>query len=203
VARGVFITFEGGEGLGKSTQIALLARRLKRLGLKIFVTREPGGTQAGEKLRKILKQDPLHPLAEVFILEASRAQLVETVLKPHLKKGFVVICDRFQESTLVYQGLVRGVDLKFIRAANQMATGGLKPDRILLLDGGRPRLKGRSKRDKFDRAGDAFHRKTRKAYLKLARQGGSWRVFNAQQDRLTLHEQIFQDVKSLVWKYSR
>lgn len=201
--RGVFITFEGGEGLGKSTQISLLAKQLRKLGAKVIVTREPGGTPEAEKLRRILKEEPLSPLAEVFVVEASRAEHVEKLIEPALKRGMIVLCDRFQESTLVYQGLVQGISQKLIQQANRMATSGLSPNRIILLDGGTQRLRNRSKKDKFDSAGQKFHRDVRKAYLKLAKTSPRWRIFDAEQDRLTLHHKIFQDVKPLVWKFCR
>lgn len=196
--KGIFITFEGGEGVGKSTQINLLVRYLKFQGHRVLLTREPGGTPLGEKLRRMHKEENLDPLTQVFVLEASRADHVRRVISPALKKGFIVVCDRFQESTVVYQGIVQGVDLKFIALVNRAATGGLQPDRVILLDGGLNRLKGRSRKDRFDQASRSFHLKVRRGFLKLAKGSRRFRVFQADQDRLTLHRQIVQDLKSLL-----
>ena len=136
-APGTFITFEGGEGCGKSTQIRLLAERLGAAGLTVRVLREPGGTVIGEAVRGILL-DPLHGemcvAAEILLYEASRAQLVEQVVRPALAAGEIVVCDRFFDSTTAYQGYARGIDLTRISEMNHAATNGLAPDRTLVLD---------------------------------------------------------------------
>ncbi len=196
--RGYFISFEGGEGLGKSTQIQLLAQALKKQGIATFVTREPGGTPVGEKLRKILKQEPCHPLTEIFVLEASRAEHVYSKILPALKRGFVVISDRFQESSLVYQGICGGLGLPLVHRLNKIATAGLKPDKIILLDGKQQRLGAKSKRDKFDQAGARFHRQIRLGFLKVARQNSRVKVIDADQDRLTVHRQIMATLTPLL-----
>jgi dTMP kinase len=137
IATGTFITFEGGEGTGKSTQIRLLAGRLEAAGLTVRVLREPGGTVVGEAVRRILL-DPDHTdlgvSAEILLYEASRAQLVDEVIRPALAAGEVVLCDRFFDSTTAYQGYARGIDLARIDALNEAATDGLVPDRTLVLD---------------------------------------------------------------------
>jgi len=135
--RGVLITFEGGEGCGKSTQLKLLARRLELAGVPVRSLREPGGTAVGEAVRAILL-DPDHSglddTAEILLYEAARAQLVAEVIEPALEAGEVVLCDRFYDSTTAYQGHARGIPLAEVAALNTAATGGLEPDRTLVLD---------------------------------------------------------------------
>jgi len=198
--RGIFVTFEGGEGIGKSTQIELLVKRLKKNGFSVLKTREPGGTRVGEILRKIHKNLKVTPLAEVLILEASRAEHVQTKILPALKKRMIVVSDRYEESSLAYQGIVRGLGLPLIRKANRFATGGLRADRIYLLDGKRRMTERRSKKDRFDHENAAFHKKVRMAYLRLARSDRRFYVLNADTDRLTLHEQIMDDLLTLIKK---
>ena len=135
--RGVFITFEGGEGCGKSTQLKLLAQRLEAAGVPVRALREPGGTVVGEAVRTILL-DPDHSglddTAEILLYEAARAQLVAEVIEPALQAGDVVLCDRFYDSTTAYQGYARGIPLEEVAALNHAATGGLTPDVTVLLD---------------------------------------------------------------------
>lgn len=134
----MFITFEGSEGCGKTTQMALLAEHLIRLGYPILTTREPGGTPIGEQVRAILSDldnTAMHPRTEILLFQASRAQHVEQVIRPHLQKGGIVLCDRYADSTMAYQGYgYRLVDLELLRMIVDFATGGLKPDLTLLLD---------------------------------------------------------------------
>ena len=134
---GTFITFEGIEGAGKSTQIELLAARLKENGISVLCTREPGGTKLGEGVRDLVlnpKHKDLFPMSELFLMEAARSQHVTTRIMPALDRGQVVLCDRFSDSTLVYQGDGRGLDWKMIEKMNQIASQGLRPDITLLLD---------------------------------------------------------------------
>ena len=135
--RGIFITFEGGEGCGKSTQVWLLAHRLEAAGLTVRSLREPGGTAVGEAVRAVLL-DPEHSglddTAEILLYEAARAQLVAEVIEPALAAGEVVLCDRFYDSTTAYQGYARGIPLEEVAALNHAATGGLTPDVTVLLD---------------------------------------------------------------------
>lgn len=135
---GLLITFEGSEGAGKSTQIAKLAEHLRASGRTVQLTREPGGTDFGEEVRDILKHAPygdrLTDEAELLLFVAARAQLVREVIRPALARGEVVLCDRFIDSTLAYQGAGRGLDVNFIRSLNDFATGGLKPHRTYFLD---------------------------------------------------------------------
>ena len=133
-----FITFEGSEGSGKSTQINLLATRLSKAGVPLLVTREPGGTPIGEKIRHLLQFAPesvaMTPETELLLFEASRSQLVRQVIQPALDRGSVVICDRFADSTTVYQGVARRLDPETVRQMNEFAVGNCWPDLTFLLD---------------------------------------------------------------------
>lgn len=136
--QGLFITFEGSEGCGKSTQILRLARRLRKTGRKVISTREPGGTPVGERIRHLLKfsksNGAMVPEAELMLFSASRAQLVREKILPALRRGEIVLCDRFADSTVVYQGVARKLDSSFINRLNDFVLGGRKPDLTLVLD---------------------------------------------------------------------
>ncbi len=173
--RGLFITFEGGEGSGKSTQIERLAARLMRRGLDPVVTREPGGTPLGEVARTLLL-DPARrpqPQTEGFLLEAARAELVALVIRPALDAGRVVLCDRYADSTLAYQGGGRGLETEALGALNRLATGDLSPELTFLFDldpaVGLARRAGAGDANRLDREPEAFHRRVRERYLELAR----------------------------------
>lgn len=175
-AGGLFVTFEGGEGSGKSTQIARLAARLRAGGIEPLLTREPGGTPLAEGVRGLLL-DPagsLEPLAEALLMEAARADLVARVLRPALERGRVILCDRYDDSTLAYQGAGRGLDADVLAQLNRIATGGLRPDLTLLYDidpaRGLERRSG-SGRDlnRLDRESREFHERVRARFLELAR----------------------------------
>jgi dTMP kinase len=174
--RGLFVTFEGGEGSGKSTQIPRLAARVRERGLDPLVTREPGGTPVAEGIRSLLLDPALAPgaLAEALLMEAARAELVATAIRPALEAGRVVLCDRYADSTLAYQGAGRGLDLKMLREWNRIATGGLVPALTLLFDLD-PEV-GLSRREdaagvpnRLDRESLAFHARVRAQFLELAR----------------------------------
>ena len=180
MARGCFITFEGGEGCGKSTQVRRLAASLEAAGVKVVLTREPGGTRLAELIRGLLKdeeRDPPCDRAELLLFLAARAQLVRQVIRPALEAGTWVVSDRFSDSTLAYQGYGRGLDLGVIATANDFACEGLKPDRTFLLevspDIAAARCRGReeatnSPADRIERAGEAFHARLRQGFEKLA-----------------------------------
>ena len=166
----MFITLEGGEGVGKTTQQALLAERLQREGYACVSTREPGGTALGEALRELLLHgDPLTPLAELFLYAADRAEHVQKCILPALAAGQVVVCDRFTDSTLAYQGYGRGLDLEKIRQLNHLATGGLQPHLTLWLDlppeVGLARAKAR---DRLEQERLEFHRRVYQGFQALA-----------------------------------
>jgi dTMP kinase len=174
--RGYFITFEGTEGSGKSTQIRILARRLIRLGYSVVTTREPGGTRFGEQIRKVLlslQNRRLDPRAELFLYLASRTQHLEEVILPALQKGKIVLCDRFSDATLAYQGFGRRLDERVVRSAVAYAAKGSSPDLTLLLDLevriGLARVRNRGGSNRLDREQREFHERVRAGYLRLAR----------------------------------
>ena len=204
--RGKFITFEGPEGSGKTTQARRLVERLEGLGFEVLYTREPGGTSTGELIRNILQHDaggePICAETEVLLFAASRAQLVRHVILPALKRGAHVVCDRFADSTTAYQGFGRGFPIEQMLAINSFAIQEAVPDLSLLLDleveEGMRRIGGRSDgehtgRDRIERESLAFHHRVRNGYLDLA---GRW------PDRFHLidAEQESAAVETLVWK---
>ncbi len=178
---GGFITFEGIEGCGKTTQIELLKGYLEKKGLKVLPVREPGGTPIGERVRGILlnsEGDGMAPLTELFLYEACRAELVEKVIAPALKRGVFVICDRFSDSTVAYQGFGRGLKTDIV-LLNKLASNGLTPDVTFLLDldpeTGLKRAMKRInsntglKEDRFEKETLDFHKKVRQGFLKIAK----------------------------------
>ncbi len=177
---GRFITFEGGEGCGKSTQVARLKAALEAEGREVLLTREPGGTWLGERIRALLKdQDADAPCAraELLLFLASRAQLVRNVVRPALARGAWVVSDRFSDSTVAYQGYGRGLPLDVLRIADDFACEGLKPDVTLLLEAdpavaaARMRAREAATRtaaDRIERAGDGFHERLRRGFAELA-----------------------------------
>jgi len=179
--KGLFITFEGTEGSGKSTQIALLARRLGALGRRVRPLREPGGTPIGEELRATLKHshanEAMAPETELLLMSASRAQLVREVIRPALAAGEIVLCDRFHDSTVAYQGYGRGLDLKAVQTMIDFAAGETRPDITLLLlvpqHISDDRRRGRQstlpfQRDRIEEAGDAFFERVARGYEAIA-----------------------------------
>ena len=175
--RGVFVTFEGGDGVGKSTHIRYVANELRRVGREVVCLREPGGTGIGESLRTMVL-DPdngeISSEAELLMYEAARAQLVREVIRPALERGAVVLCDRFSDSTIAYQAYGRGLPLDFVRRANAFATGGIVPDRTILLVLGNTRKSlaratGAGAGDRMEQAGEVFHSRVNRAFLKLAK----------------------------------
>jgi dTMP kinase len=182
---GLFITFEGGEGCGKSTQSRLLLKKLEQQNVPVVLTHEPGGTALGNELRKTLKRErnfSISPQAELFLLAASRAQLVAELIRPALEEGKVVICDRFTHSTTVYQGYGRGLDFTAIKMVNNMATRHLNPDLIIFLDISPEQglARKQSLKDRFELEDLSFHRRVREGYLKMAAaEPDRWLVIDA------------------------
>jgi len=181
MTRGAFITFEGTEGSGKSTQISLLAERLRTMGRSVRTLREPGGTPIGEEIRHTLKHshanEAMTAEAELLLMNASRAQLVREVIRPALAAGEVVLCDRFFDSTTAYQGYGRQLDLKMVEAIIRVAVGETRPDLTLLLlvspELSRQRLLARQStlpfmRDRMEEADDAFFRRVAFGYRTIA-----------------------------------
>jgi len=170
-----FITFEGSEGCGKSTQSRLLYNYLRSRGLKVIYLREPGGTKVSEKIRKILldaKNDKMGAACEMLLYMASRAQVVQEIIKPALEKGQNVICDRFLDSTVAYQGFGLGMDITLIKYLGNFATTGIKPDLTVFLD--LPIKKGlkhrQAAKDRIERRSFLYHRRVKNGYLNIARQ---------------------------------
>lgn len=173
---GVFVTFEGGEGAGKSTHIAILADALRASGREVIRLREPGGTRIGEQLRSVVL-DPANAemadMCELFIYEAARAQLVREKIAPALARGAVVLCDRFCDSTLAYQAYGRGLDADCVRRANELACQGVVPDRTVVLEApsaasGLARAASVAQADRLEQAGEAFHARVNEAFRAIA-----------------------------------
>ena len=180
MARGRFISFEGGEGCGKSTQARRLAAALEEKGFDVILTREPGGTPLAEQVRRLLKDeegDPPCDRAELLLFLAARAQLVKNVIRPAIEAGKWVVSDRFSDSTFAYQGYGRGLPLDVLRIANDFACDGLEPDMTLLLDVpqdvAESRMRSREAQtnttsDRIERAGAEFHARLREGFDRLA-----------------------------------
>jgi len=171
----MFITLEGPEGSGKSSQIPALAQYLEAQGYRVLCTREPGGTSIGDQIRAVLTSmdnPELLPRTEILLFLAARAQLVAQVIRPALREGKIVLCDRYGDSTLAYQGYGHGLDLKSLRAMLDFATEGLKPDLTLLLDldikTGLARKKSIDEWNRLDAYEVSFHERVRAGYLQLA-----------------------------------
>src|SRR2546430_12987220 len=196
-----FITFEGSEGCGKSTEVQLLANRLDMAGVPFLITREPGGTPIGESIRELLQFAPqsagMRPETELLLFEASRAQLVREVIKPALDRGECVIDDRFFDSTTVYQGVARKLDRKVVRQLNAFAVGDSVPDITFLLDvdlqTAHARMKGPRRPDRMEQEADEFYEKVRDGYLELAK----W-----QKDRVVVIKgwESPTDIEKEIWK---
>jgi len=202
----MFITFEGIEGCGKTTQVARLTESLRIRGIQVVRTFEPGGTPAGERIRRILldrRNQDLSPLAELCLYEADRAQHVDRVIRPALESGAWVLCDRFCDATTVYQGMARDLDMELVRRLNRAATGGIRPDMTFLLDCPVEEGLGRAFRrmsretdsgqDRFEREAVDFHQAVREGYLRLAsREPERFVVIDASQGPDAVETEIFQ-----------
>ena len=204
---GLFITFEGGEGCGKSTQSRLLLKKLEQQNVPVVLTHEPGGTVLGNELRKTLKRrrdSSISPQAELFLLAASRAQLVTEVIRPALKEGKVVLCDRFTHSTMVYQGYGRGLDFTAIQMVNNMATRYLNPDLIILLDISPEQglARKQSLKDRFELEDLSFHRRVKEGYVKMAAaEPDRWLVIDASLPKGKIAEIIWDRVSRLLTNF--
>ena len=199
----LFITFEGGEGCGKSTQANALYRKLRRKNLPAVLTHEPGGTTLGEQIGKMLKRktENIHPQTELLLFAASRAQLVADVIQPALKEGKIVICDRFSHSTTAYQGYGRELDLATVQMVNNLATQDVQPNIVIFLDlSPEEGLARRGKLlDRFELQELSFHRRVRQGYLKMAaEEPDRWLVVDATLPRKKISEIIWEKVNHLL-----
>jgi dTMP kinase len=190
----LFVTFEGPEGSGKTTQMELLKSYLEEKGHSVLATREPGGTSIGDQIRTVLL-DPCNtemlPASEALLFSAARAQIVNEVIRPHLAQGDIVLCDRYADSTLAYQGYGHGLDLEMLHTITALATRGLKPDLTVYLDidveeGLRRKLTaheaGQAEWNRLDQQETAFHHRVREGYLQMAaREPDRWLVVDATQ----------------------
>lgn len=194
--QGTFITLEGPEGAGKTTQLKLLSKFLQDEGIEHVITRDPGGTSLGKPIRRILlnAESVVSPVAELLLYEADRAQNVSEIILPGLAEGKVVFCDRYIDSTIAYQGYGRGIDLKLIEQLNEVATQGLRPKCTILFDiessAGLARLHP-SGHDRLEREALEFHQKVRNGYLELSKlDENRWRILDASMAMHMVQEQL-------------
>lgn len=206
---GIFLTLEGDDGVGKSTQADLLASWLEQRGYTVLRVHEPGGTRLGEKIRTLLldrEDDAMTPLAELLLFEAARAQVMDEVIEPALARGEVVVCDRFTDSTLAYQGYGRELGASLVRSTNDLACGGRYPDRTLLLvlddDVARERVESRSADgtgDRMESAGDAFRMRLRAGFDEIAAaEPERVRIVDANGSVEQVHERIREGIADLL-----
>jgi dTMP kinase len=208
MTRGIFISFEGGEGSGKSVQAKLLAEALAKRGHEAVLTREPGGTAAGERIREIVlhaREIALSPEAQVLLYSTARAQNVREVIRPALEAGKLVIADRFFDSTMAYQGYGHGVPLDDIRAVTALACGDVVPDRTFLLDMpvdkglARSGWRAQSKWDRFEVLDTAFHERVRDGYLRLAAdEPRRWVIIDADRGEQAIADAIQRELHLLL-----
>ena len=202
MSRGLFLTFEGPDGGGKTTQITRLAERLAAQGYAVTRTREPGGDRVGEKVRDLLLHGDVSPEAELLLFAAARAQNVEAVVRPALQAGHVVLCDRFTDSTVAYQGYGRGLPLDLIARLNAFATRGLTPHKTFLLDlppaTGLSRQRA-SEQDRLDRETLDFHERVRDGFLNTAKaEPDRIAVLDASQPALEIADRLWAILEPLL-----
>ena len=200
--KGLFITFEGIDGCGKSTQLNLLSEYLKSEGLEVVITREPGAKGLGEKLREILLnyEGDVSSNCEAFLFLADRAQHIDTLVKPAIEAGKVVLCDRHTDSTIAYQGYGRGVDLEQIKMLNRIATSGLVPDLTFVfdLDVEISQMRVGKTKDRMESAGDDFHNRVRKGYLEITKQEPERvKVINSDDSIDNIFKKVKQEINRL------
>ncbi|MCX5680139.1 MAG: dTMP kinase [Candidatus Omnitrophica bacterium] len=208
--KGFFITFEGCEGCGKSTHSRLLYDYLERLGYGCVITREPGGTRAGEEIRKILLHSDgikISDVTELFLFESARAQIVRQIIRPALDKKRIVICDRFSDATLAYQGYGARIPALTIKALDKVATGGIMPDLTFVLDIDVLTGLGRAKRKGYDRMEKkalSYHRRVRTGYLAIAaKEPARVKIVNLEDDISGTQSNIRRQVSRVIQRYKR
>ncbi|MEK9712199.1 MAG: dTMP kinase [Thalassolituus sp.] len=208
--KGRFITFEGGEGVGKSTNIRTAAEWLERRGIKVVITREPGGTPIAEKIRNdLLKahhEERMSDMTELLLVFAARAQHVDAVIRPALERGDWVLCDRFTDSTIAYQGYGRGLSLDAIQQLKTLAQGGISPDATILLDAplevGMGRAQARAQQlseetDRFESEKISFFERVRNGFLAIARQEERVRVIDAARSLESVQTDVLNVIQEL------
>lgn len=199
---GIFISFEGGEGCGKSTHLEEVAKRLTARGRAVLTVREPGGTEVGEQIRHLLQHSrhssAMRPETELLLFCASRAQLVREILHPALEEGKIVLADRFLDSTTVYQGVARGLDAEQVARINRFAAGDCVPDLTVVIDLdpriGLQRVRGRELFDRMENETIEFHQRVREGYRELARR-------EPQRVKLVDGARSFAEVQAQIWQY--
>ncbi|HCA78199.1 MAG TPA: dTMP kinase [Bacteroidetes bacterium] len=202
----MFITFEGLDFSGKSTQVALFTERLSRAGSQHLDIRDPGGTAIGERIRSILLDRAVLNMSEVtelFLFSASRAQLVNEIIKPNLDRGTIVVCDRFYDSTTAYQGLGRGLPLDAIATINRSAAGGLVPDVTFFIDipvseVERRMIQHKTGADRMEMSGRAFYERVRQGYLQLASEAPRFEVLDGLMGIQDIHERVWKRFESVM-----
>lgn len=202
MTKGLFITFEGPDGCGKTTQMNLLAQYFEKKGKKVVLTREPGGKGLGEKVREILLNydEEVSDRCESFLFLADRAQNIDIIVKPAVKQGEIVLCDRHIDSTVAYQGYGRGLDINEINMLNNLATGGKKPDLTLVFDVDVETSMKRvgKEKDRMESAGIEFHNRVRNGYLELATQEPDRiKVLDATKTIEEIHEKVIEIIEKL------
>lgn len=202
MTQGLFITFEGPDGCGKTTQMNLLAQYFEKKGKKVVLTREPGGKGLGEKVREILLNynGEVSDRCESFLFLADRAQNIDIIVKPAVEKGKIVLCDRHIDSTVAYQGYGRGLDINEINILNNLATGGKKPDLTLVFDVDVETSMKRvgKEKDRMESAGIDFHNRVRNGYLELAKQEPTRiKVLDATKTIEEIHEKVIEIIEKL------
>ena len=203
--KGILITLEGNEGCGKSTQIRFLRDFLKKKGYEVFLTREPGGTKIGDQLRQVLLDvlnKKMSPLCETLLYMASRAQLVSEAVKPYLQKGGIVLCDRWLDATVAYQGHAGGIDTHWIETLGRVATQGVTPKLTLYLDlpvkVGLARAVKRNAIDRMEKKRTQFHEKVRQGFLAIAKKEARRfrRIAVQEEDSVSaVHEKILNEIR--------
>jgi dTMP kinase len=203
----MFITLEGPEGSGKTSQLPALADHLRNVGYEVVVTREPGGTAVGDQIRDVLmnlENVSIVPRTEILLFLAARAQHVEGLIRPALQAGKVVLCDRFGDSTLAYQGYGHQTDLETLRFLLNYSTGGLQPDLTLLLDvpvsaGLERKLDNSTEWNRLDALAEAFHERVRQGYLSLAKdEPDRWMVIDATHDKAAVQKAMREVILSRI-----